>query len=977
MDTSGLDEQQTHVGMAGGPESVQIRGARTHNLKNVDCDIPRGQLVVVTGPSGSGKSSLAFDTLFAEGQRQFMESMSLFSRQFFRQLPRPDVDRVSGIEPTLCLDQTRHRSTRRSTVGTITEIYDYLRLLMARAGSIHCSGCGSPIEQHTPYQIRDHVMALPAESKLMVLAPILDETGSSKSVIQQVRTAGLVRVRLDGDIFDIEQLPPLHPSKPHAIEAVTDRIIVRSGIEDRLLEAIDAAVRISTTASVTCCWLEKGQDRSGPWNEQTFSTRYACAECNITYQEVEPRSFSFNSPFGACPDCEGLGATIQFDSDLVLDWNLSLQEGAIIPWRSLTASSRTRQLAALNPVLKKHLVEPNVPLGEQDRAAVLRCFSDGDKQTPGIGIQLQKELATTSSDERLDELEAFQDRIVCSSCRGSRVNNQARSVFLNEMHIGHLVDSPIEGLAAELDQSLASLTDANQRSIAQPIVEEIQHRLKFLNKVGVGYLTLGRSAETLSGGEHQRVRLANSIGAGVTNVMFVLDEPSIGLHAKDTRCLIEAFQELRQQGNSLVVVEHDLDVVRAADSLIDMGPAAGERGGTIVAQGTPEDVAVNANSVTGKYLGDEFVQRSWTQKTRSMEPQRSIRIRQASGHNLRGIDVRIPLGQLVCVTGVSGSGKSTLVQGTLAPMIKRHLGLTCPRPEPVGGIDGLEQIGSVLVVDQKPIGRTPRACPATFCGLMDPIRKLFAATKQAKRLGFGAGRFSFNSKSGWCTSCRGLGHRKVEMGMMPDVFVTCDVCHGQRYNLQTLQVRFGGLNVAEVLQLSVDEARSTFSNFESLHQVLVQLSEVGLGYLRLGQSGTTLSGGEAQRIKLAAELSKHRVTLRGNVTKPQSSTPQSAGTTPVGDVTLYVLDEPTTGLHLLDVERLVGVLHSLVDAGNSVIVVEHHLEVMAASDWIIDLGPEGGAAGGSVVGEGTPQQISELSTHTGRELRKRIIPGSN
>lgn len=937
--------------------TIRITGARTHNLKNIDVVIPRDQLVVITGRSGSGKSSLAFDTLYAEGQRQYVESLSIYSRQFFDQLPRADVDLIEGLQPTLCLDQSHYSSNRRSTVGTITEVYDFLRVLLARTGEIHCYGCDQPIRQQTAQQIRDALLKLPERTKVMILAPMVtQESGAHRDIFKTIRRERLVRVRVDGEIHDIDQLPEIQSSTKHSIEAITDRIIIREGIESRLLEAIDNAVRISSGGQVICCWLVPAEqtnadpiarsNSSDDWQEKLYSTQYSCPDCDINYTEVEPRIFSFNSPLGACQECSGLGQFVQFDAELIIDRELSLQSGAVKAWASLTKSSAAKKAKLLDPILSHLGFDDATPIKAIDPQRFSEFLNSADKTRLGLRMILEKELATTSSEERIEELEDLQTETSCDSCAGSRVSRQARAVYLGEKQVQQLVSMSLDELKTFLE-SLA--LDGDRAIVAQPLVSEIVHRLGFLQKVGVGYLSLGRAANTLSGGEHQRVRLAASIGSGVTSVCFVLDEPSIGLHQRDNDRLIAAIRDLQESGNSVIVVEHDEAMIRAADHVIDMGPGAGRAGGEIISQGSPVDVAADPSSLTGGYLSQRL-QIATPSDRRSIELGRVIKIKSASGHNLKSIDVEIPLGVFCCVTGVSGSGKSTLINHTLAPALKRQLELVSKTPEAHDSISGFEAIDKLIIVDQKPIGRTPRGCPATFAGVFDEIRKLFAATKLAKQRGFSASRFSFNSKSGWCPECRGHGVRRMAMNFMPDIFVTCESCQGKRFNLQTLQIRFGDHSISDVLEMTIDEASEYFDGFSKIKEILQSLADVGLGYLKLGQPATTLSGGEAQRIKLATELARSET---GN--------------------TLYILDEPTTGLHFADIAELIGVMNKLVDKGNSLIVIEHNLDVIRCADWIVDLGPEGGSAGGTLVGAGTPETLSQNpKSHTGRYLKEML-----
>jgi excinuclease ABC subunit A len=926
-------------------KSVQIIGARTHNLKNIDVEIPRDQVVVITGLSGSGKSSLAFDTLYAEGQRQYVESLSIFSRQFFNQIPKADVDQVIGLQPTLCLDQSHHSSNRRSTVGTITEIYDYLRLLFARVGDIHCYQCGQAIKQQTPQQIRDRLLELPERTKVMILAPLVKEqTGGTPETIKKIRRERLVRARVNGVVHDIEQLPTLHEGQAWTIEAVTDRIIIRDGIESRLLESIDNAIRLNGEGSIVCSCLKPGDGTPNPdtWEDLSFSTRYSCPDCEICYSEVQPRSFSFNSPFGACSECSGLGHLIQFDPTLVINRSLSVKDGAILPWSGLTKAKARKFQTALEPILDANGCDLGMELESFLPSQFKQFFYSVDKERLGLQAILQKELATTASEDRQFELESYISNVVCHQCLGTRVSRQARSVLINGQHIGDLVNLPL----GELTEFFNAVDFKDERKLAASVlITEIVHRLDFLQKVGIGYLTLGRSAVTLSGGEHQRVRLASSIGTGITNACFILDEPSIGLHQHDNDRLIGAITRLKDSGNSVIVVEHDEAMIRAADYVIDMGPKAGPGGGRVVAAGSAQEVMKNGVGLTAQYLlGEREI--GDVSSRREINVDKCIRLLNATGNNLRSVSVNIPLGVLCCVSGVSGSGKSTLINQTFAPAISRELDQGGDLPLPFERLEGVDQISRLVMVDQKPIGKTPRACPATFTGLMSELRRMFAATKAAKRLGYGPGRFSFNTRAGWCPDCQGQGIRRMDMNFMPDIFVTCDGCEGKRFNVQTLQVRFGELTIADVLNLTVDQAKLRFDGFSKLSMILECLSNVGLGYLKLGQASSTLSGGEAQRVKLAKELSKSSANGQ-----------------------LYVLDEPTTGLHFEDIRLLMVAINRLVDRGNSMVVIEHNIDVLRCADWIIDMGPGGGVAGGEVVAWGTPDQVAENpDSLTGRYL---------
>ncbi len=934
-------------------ECIRIRGARVHNLKNVDLDIPRNELVVITGPSGSGKSSLALDTIFAEGQRQYIESLSVYARQFFSQMQRPDVDLIEGLQPTLCVDQRPPATNPRSTVATMTEVYDFLRLLMARAGQPLCYKCGAPIRQQTSEQIQDHLMRLPGGTKAMILAPIVrGRRGTHKDVFALIRKAGLVRVRVDGTIFDIDQVPELAPRKVHHVDAVVDRVIIRDGMRTRIGESIDLAVR-QTEGLVAVCYLDPAGDdatNNGAWRDELFSTHFACPNCNISYAELEPRTFSFSSPYGACPACDGLGWREQFDPELVLpDLDLSLADGAVSPWRTLKNGPPKRFQAELERFTARNGFAWDTPLSDLKPLLVERLLHGDENKFVGLLNLLEKEFATTTSSSRQTSLAKYRSHVVCRPCQGSRLRPEATSVRL----AGHAIHEITRMPVTDAMRFFSTLdVPHSDRPVAEPIVKEIRHRLAFLTKVGVDYLTLDRPADTLSGGELQRVRLATSIGSGLVGVCYVLDEPTIGLHPRDNQRLIEALKELQQLGNTLLVVEHDEAMMRAADRLIDIGPEAGGKGGEVVASGTPAAVCRQTQSVTGRYLSREL--QIGVPKRRRLSKTRSMTIEGVTTNNLKNVTVRFPLGALIAVTGVSGSGKSSLVFETLTRALIRRKGGESAKPGPFKSLRGAGQIDKVIEIDQSPIGRTPRCNAATYVGAFDEIRKVFANTRKAKQLGFRSSRFSFNVKSGRCAECDGHGVKKIEMNFLPDLFVTCSECGGARFNRQTLQVAYRGKSIADVLALSVEEAGEFFANIPRIVQLLTSLQAVGLGYLQLGQPSTTLSGGEAQRIKLAAQLAR-------------ADTGQ----------TLYLLDEPTTGLHFDDIRRLLDVLAQLVDRGNTVIVIEHNLDVIKCADWVVDLGPEGGEAGGQVVACGTPEQVAEAeASYTGRYLTACLSPGA-
>jgi excinuclease ABC subunit A len=950
---------------------LRIRGARTHNLKNVDLDIPRSKLVVITGPSGSGKSSLAFDTIFAEGQRQYLESLSVYARQFISQLERPDVDEITGLAPVVCIDQRPGSASPRSTVATTTEIYDYLRLLFARVGEVSCHQCGQPIRQQSIEQIQDALMALPEGTKLMILAPVVrGRKGQHQDVFEAIRKAGQVRVRVNGTVYDLDTMPPLDGRKSHTIEAVVDRIIVRPGSRARLAESIQLAVKQADGLVVACYQIATEGKGGESWTDRLFSTKYACPNCQISLEEIEPRTFSFNSPYGACPQCTGLGYRIQFDPELVVpDMSKSIAGGAVAAWRaaggsgpggrgSRRAGGRVQgsgfnvQESAVQVFLESQKTPLDTPL-VQMRPAVLEKLFHGDGQGySGLLTLLEQEYATALDPQRQEQLEAFRGHVLCPQCRGTRLRAEALGVKIAGLSIADVCALSVAE-AGPWFQSLSEATATTEFQfardlipVAQPILAEIVARLDFLQRVGLDYLTLDRPADTLSGGEMQRVRLATGIGSGLAGILYILDEPSIGLHPRDNQRLIGALRDLLAHDSTVLVVEHDEAMMRQADWLIDIGPGAGQHGGQVVAQGTPADVMANPASITGRYLkGDATVpvpmQRRKAAKTRSLI------LEGATTNNLQNVTAIFPLGLLVGVTGVSGSGKSSLINETLAPAMIRRLGGIAPKPGPHTSLKGVSQIDKVIPIDQSPLGRSPRSNAATYTGAFDEIRKAFASTKEAKQLGFKHNRFSFNVPGGRCEECQGQGTKRLEMNFLPDLYVPCPACEGKRFNRQTLSVRYKGLSIADVLELPIERAVAFFENFPAIHRVLASLAEVGLGYLSLGQPSTTLSGGESQRVKLATELAR----------------------TDTGQ-TLYLLDEPTTGLHFDDIRILLGVLQRLVERGNTVIVIEHNLDVLKSCDWLIDLGPEGGSRGGQIVATGTPEELAAMeSNETGKFLR--------
>ena len=935
-------------------DSIRIRGARTHNLKNLSLELPRNRLVVITGLSGSGKSSLAFDTLYAEGQRRYVESLSAYARQFLQLMEKPDVDLIEGLSPAIAIEQKAASHNPRSTVGTVTEIHDYLRLLYARVGTPYCPEHNLALQAQTVAQMVDHVLALPEDTKLMILAPVIARRkGEQAELLDELRAQGFTRVRIDGRVHELDAAPRLSKNVKHSVDVVIDRLRVRADTKQRLAESFETALRHADGRALVV--------ETDSHQEHLFSAKFSCPLCDYALPELEPRLFSFNNPMGACPRCDGLGAIEFFDPKrIVAHPNLSLASGAIRGWdrRNHFYYSMLQSLAGHYGFdveqpweLLDEKVQQLILSGSGKEKIAFTYLSERGRTTvkehafEGVIPNLERRYRETDSIVVREELAKHLNTRVCPECGGSRLRREARHVRILDKTLFEVSGWP---LRKTLDFYRNLQLEGARGQVAERIVREIANRLEFLVNVGLDYLALERSAETLSGGEAQRIRLASQIGSGLTGVMYVLDEPSIGLHQRDNARLIETLKHLRDLGNSVIVVEHDADAIRAADHVVDMGPGAGEAGGHIVAQGPPSEIISNPQSLTGRYLARALTIE--VPRLRNRPSSNRLVVRGATGNNLKGIDLALPLGLLVCVTGVSGSGKSTLINDTVYAAVARSLYGSAAEPAPHESIAGLEHLDKVISVDQSPIGRTPRSNPATYTGLFTPIRELFASVPEARQRGYDAGRFSFNVKGGRCEACQGDGVTKVEMHFLPDLYVPCDVCHGKRYNRETLEVRYKGRNIHEVLEMTVSEAASFFSAVPAIARKLQTLIDVGLGYVRLGQSATTLSGGEAQRVKLSLELSK-RDTGR----------------------TLYILDEPTTGLHFHDIKLLLEVLHRLRDAGNSVVVIEHNVDVIKTADWIVDLGPEGGDGGGRLVAEGTPEQVAaNKASHTGQSLRQAL-----
>jgi len=931
-------------------EKILIKGAREHNLKNIDLELPRNKLIVFTGISGSGKSSLAFDTIYAEGQRRYVESLSAYARQFLGRMDKPDVDFIEGLSPAISIDQKTVHKNPRSTVGTVTEIYDYLRLLYARIGRPHCHRCGRTISRQTPQQIVDQILELGEGAKIQILAPLVrGRKGEYKKLFEGLKKEGYARVRVDGKIYPLEEVPELEKNKKHTIELVVDRIIVRPQSRGRIADSVETALKRAEGLVLVSVLDGK---------ELLFSEQLACPKCGISFEKLEPRSFSFNSPYGACPGCDGLGYKMEIDPDLVLDKSKSLLNGGIIPW----AERRSKWLRGLlRGLCEEYGIDPAAPLGTlpQDKLEVILYGTDGrpivfpytnrygrtryfQDVYPGVIPALEQAYREAESDWAREEIEKYMSMRTCPDCRGGRLRPESLAVKVGGLNIRELTALSIKEAYSFFENLELS---EREELIAQQILKEIRARLKFLIDVGLDYLTLDRMAGTLAGGEAQRIRLATQIGSGLVGVLYILDEPSIGLHQRDNKRLLSTLKGLRDLGNTVIVVEHDEETIRSADFIVDIGPGAGAHGGRIVVTGTVEDVMACEESITGQYLSRK---RQIPIPRERRRPKGFLTIKGARQHNLKNIDVRIPLGVFVCVTGVSGSGKSTLVDEILYRGVAQRLGRVVERPGEHDDIEGIEQIDKVIEIDQSPIGRTPRSNPATYIGLFDLIRKLYAQVPESRARGYRPGRFSFNVKGGRCEACRGDGLIKIEMHFLPDVYVPCEVCKGSRYNRQTLEIRYKGKTIADVLSMTVEEALEFFEAYPPIRRKLQTLYDVGLGYIELGQPATTLSGGEAQRVKLAEELSKRDT---GH--------------------TLYILDEPTTGLHFADVEKLLDVLNRLVDRGNTVVVIEHLLEVIKVADYIIDLGPEGGDEGGWIVAQGTPEEVAQVpQSYTGQFLRE-------
>ncbi|MDE3750415.1 excinuclease ABC subunit UvrA [Pediococcus pentosaceus] len=933
-------------------DKIVIHGARAHNLKNIDVTIPRDKLVVVTGLSGSGKSSLAFDTLYAEGQRRYVESLSAYARQFLGQMDKPDVDSIDGLSPAISIDQKTTSKNPRSTVGTVTEINDYLRLLWARVGQPICPNDGTPITSQTVEQMVNRVLDLPERSKVQIISPIVRaKKGQHKKVFEKIKREGFVRVRVDDETMDVEEVPELDKNKVHTIDIVVDRVVVKDGIRSRLFDSFEAALRLS-----------KGYATADVIGGEPilFSEHYSCPVCGFTVGELEPRLFSFNAPFGACPECDGLGIKLEVDEDLVIpDPSKTLREGAIAPWNPISSQYYPTLLEQAAKSFGIDMDTPFEDLPKADRQLVLygskgKKFHfhyendfggvrDVDSVFEGVMVNIDRRYHETNSDFTRDQMRLYMRELTCQTCHGYRLNRKALSVKIDGKHIAEISALPIDSAMEFFGNLNFSEQDT---AVATPILKEIKDRLNFLRNVGLEYLTLSRSARTLSGGEAQRIRLATQIGSNLSGVLYILDEPSIGLHQRDNNRLISSLKKMRDLGNTLVVVEHDEDTMWAADYLIDIGPGAGENGGEVMAAGTPKQVAKSRKSLTGKYLsGKKFIPVPETRRTGNGQ---SIKLKGVQENNLKNIDVDFPLGEFVAVTGVSGSGKSTLVNMVLKRVLAQKLNHNSEKPGKYKSVSGIKNIEKVINIDQSPIGRTPRSNPATYTSVFDDIRGLFAQTNEAKLRGYTKGRFSFNVKGGRCEACKGDGILKIEMNFLPDVYVPCEVCHGTRYNSETLEVKYKGKTIADILDMTVEEATDFFAPIPKIARKLQTIIDVGLGYVHLGQSATTLSGGEAQRMKLASELHKK-----------------------ANGKNFYILDEPTTGLHTEDIKRLLDVLQRLVDNGNTVLVIEHNLDVIKTADHLIDLGPEGGAGGGQVVAVGTPEAIAAVpESYTGKYLKE-------
>ncbi|WP_287029481.1 excinuclease ABC subunit UvrA [Pseudomonas sp. UBA6310] len=935
-------------------DKILIRGARTHNLKNIDLTLPRDKLIVITGLSGSGKSSLAFDTLYAEGQRRYVESLSAYARQFLSMMEKPDVDTIEGLSPAISIEQKSTSHNPRSTVGTITEIYDYLRLLYARVGTPRCPDHDIPLEAQTVSQMVDQVLAMPEGAKLMLLAPIIRERkGEHLSVFEEMRAQGFVRARVNGKLHELDDLPKLDKQKKHTIEIVVDRFKVRADLQQRLAESFETALGLADGIALVA-------PMEGETGEETiFSARFACPVCGHSISELEPKVFSFNNPAGACPTCDGLGVKQFFDAKRLVNGELTLAEGAIRGWDRRNVYY-FQMLGSLASHYGFSLETPFGQIGAEDQKAILfgsgresvdfRYLNDrGDivkRSHPFEGIipNLERRYRETESQTVREELAKFLSTQPCPDCNGTRLRRESRHVWVGEKTLPAVTRLPV----GDASDYFAGLELTGQKGqIADKILKEIRQRLEFLVNVGLDYLTLDRSADTLSGGEAQRIRLASQIGAGLVGVMYILDEPSIGLHQRDNERLLGTLNHLRNLGNTVIVVEHDEDAIRLADYVVDIGPGAGVHGGQIVAEGTPQEIMDHPDSLTGKYLSGRVKIAVPTQRT-PRDKKKLLKLKGARGNNLQNVNLEIPVGLLTCVTGVSGSGKSTLINNTLFPITATALnGATTLEAAAHDSFDGLQHLDKVVDIDQSPIGRTPRSNPATYTGLFTPIRELFSGVPEARSRGYSPGRFSFNVKGGRCEACQGDGVIKVEMHFLPDIYVPCDVCKGKRYNRETLEVKYKGKSIHEVLEMTIEEAREFFEAVPALSRKLQTLIDVGLSYIKLGQSATTLSGGEAQRVKLSRELSK-RDTGK----------------------TLYILDEPTTGLHFADIQQLLDVLHRLRDHGNTVVVIEHNLDVIKTADWLVDLGPEGGSKGGQIIGSGTPEELASLpQSYTGHFLK--------